>query len=474
MGLVIKPTTRDAYKLFHEGSLALAEAERNGILCDREYCKMMSANLARQIKHLSGRISNTELGKLWCKRYGMKVNYDSDPQLRKILFDDLSIEATKFTNHKTPSVDAEFLSSLDREDASLLIKYRQSCKLKSTYIDNYLLESEADGYIHPFFHLFERDDNSGSGGARSFRGSSSDPNFQNNPNRKELERRITRRAFLARPGFRIFGRDYGSMEFRISACLHHDPNMIRYIEHGDDPHRDTSAKAFLLDPELCTKKYGDLGKDIRFVGKNSFTFAQMFFQEPENTARGLWKSIFDMNLRVPNDPDKTLISHLKDKKIRNYEAFQDHIVKRAVPWFWKEMFPVYGKWREKWLSDYNKNGYFDMMTGFRVEGVLSKYQLGNYPIQGPAFHCLLWSLTRVNDLWSGRRSQGCRSLIIGQIHDELTTDEPDDEWQKNQKEVPRIMAEDIREEWKWLIIPLEVETEATPVGGNWFEKGPIK
>jgi len=134
------------------------------------------------------------------------------------------------------------------------------------------------------------------------------------------------------------------------------------------------------------------------------------------------------------------------------------------------MFPEYGKWRERWIDQYNKKGYFDMITGFRVEGVISKYQLGNYPIQGPAFHCLLWSLIQVHKLWDSRRTDGFQSLIIGQIHDELTTDEAEDEFNRNQEEIPKIMSEEIRKAWPWIVVPLEVETDATPVGGNWYEK----
>jgi len=459
-------TTKEAYQLFHEGSLALAEAEFNGIRCDQDYCRRMIPNIERQVKSLTSQLDSTEIGKVWKARFGSRMSYSSDTQLRKILIDDLGFKSSKKTSKGNVSVDKEVLESVDRDDIRLLMKKRNLEKMSGTYLKNLLEESLADGYIHPFFHLSEFSD-SKSGGARSFRGSSSDPNFQNQPNRHEDDRKLIRRAFLPRPGYRIVGRDYGAMEFRISACLHHDQNMIRYIENGDDPHRDVAAQCFLLDPELCTKKYGEFGKNVRHVGKNSVTFAQMYFQEPENTAEGIWKAIKDMDLRVPNDPEKKLISHLKDKKIGTFDSFNNHIVSKVIPWFWNEMFPEYGRWRIKWLEDYNKKGYFDMITGFRVEGVISKYQLGNYPIQGPAFHCLLWSMIQVHKLWKEKKAN---SKLIGQIHDELTTDEPGEEFEENQKVIPRIMAEDIRKAWPWIIVPLEVETEATPIDGNWYEK----
>lgn len=470
MAINIRATTKEAYQLFHEGSIALAEAEYNGILCDQSYCRRSILNLDRQIKMLTQNLGETELGKAWKDRYKHELNFDSEHQLRKVLYTDLKVEVKKKTKggksgKKVESVDNESLESTGREDVQMYMKRSGLLKMKNTYLGNILLESKPDGFIHPFFHLSDYDSEK-SGGARSYRGSSSDPNFQNQPNRHEAERKLIRRAFLARPGSRIVGRDYGGMEVKISACNHQDPNMIRYIEHGDDMHRDCASLCFILPKELCTSKYGSHGKNIRFVGKNSFVFAQFYFQEPSNSARNLWSAIKDMNLHHPADPEKTIHQHLEDKKIRNYDAFEKHIIKVAKE-FWEGMFPGYWKWRRKWIDDYHKRGYFDMLTGFRVEGVMSQYQLANYPIQGPAFHCLLWALIQVYRLW---KKEGRKSLIIGQIHDELTTDEVAEEFPRNQEVIPKIMADDIRKAWPWIIVPLEVETDATPVGGTWYEK----
>jgi DNA polymerase-1 len=466
----IRVTTKEAYQLFHEGSIALAEAEYNGILCDKSYCRRTIDNLERQIKTITQKMDDTELGKTWREKYKRETNYDSGPQLRKILYEDLGLESKKKTKggkkgKKVESIDAESLEALGREDLKLYLQRSSLLKMKNTYLGNILQESLPDGWVHPFFHLSDYDEER-SGGARSYRGSSSDPNFQNQPNRHENERRMVRRAFISRPGHRIVGRDYGGMEVKISACNHQDPNMIRYIEHGDDMHRDCASLCFKLPKDLCTSKYGPNGKNIRFVGKNSFVFAQFYFQDPSNSARNLWGAIKDLDLRHPKDEDKTIYQHLADKGIGNYDAFEKHIQKVAKE-FWEGMFPGYWKWRLKWIEDYNKRGYFDMLTGFRVEGVMSQFQLANYPIQGPAFHCLLWAMIQVHRLW---KKEGRKSLIIGQIHDELTTDELAEEFPRNQEIIPRIMAEDIRKEWPWIIVPLEVETDATPVGGSWYEK----
>lgn len=471
MGQVsVYPTTREAYDLFHRGSLALAECEFNGIRTDRNYCERTSKGLDRQVVSLKTKIEDTELGKVWIGRF-KNPNWTSDDQLRKVLHDTMGIEPEGWTTGgkrkvQLPSVTAAVLQGYGVDGIAELLKIRQLDKL-STDLKGLLRESEPDGCIHPFFHL--SDYGNKEGGARSFRGSSSDPNFQNKANRHPFERKTIRRALIPREGFRMVGRDYGGIEVCVSACNHQDPNMIRYIERGDDMHRDVASMCFKLPPEQCTKAFGEWGKQARFAGKNSFTFAQFYFQEPENTTKGLWRSIADLDLRYPADPEKKMLQHLADRRIRTYEAFEAHI-KKVCERFWREMFPGYGKWRDKWIADYQKKGYFDMLTGFRVEGVMSKYQLGNYPIQGPAFHTLLWSLTKTVDLWQKKRSGGFKSLVVGQIHDELVTDEEEREFFTNVDEVQKIMSEDVRKEWSWIIVPLTVETSATPVDGTWFEK----
>jgi hypothetical protein len=38
----------------------------------------------------------------------------------------------------------------------------------------------------------------------------------------------------------------------------------------------------------------------------------------------------------------------------------------------------------------------------------------------------------------------------------------------------RVGTVDIREKYKWLIVPLLIEAEITPIDGSWYEKKPLK
>jgi DNA polymerase I-like protein with 3'-5' exonuclease and polymerase domains len=470
MSIRIYPTTREAYQLFHEGSLALAEAEYNGICVDRAYCESKLKASDRLHKLLTKQISESDLGVVWKKKYNRYTDFGSSSQLEDILFNVLGLASEKKSKSGLhESINATALLSTNLAGAKLLVERKQIEK-NCDYLRNMLVESEHDGKIHPFFNL-TRSDFTDKGGARSYRGSSDSPNFQNFPKRHGSSAKLVRTAITPRIGHRIVGRDYEGVEVCSSVCNHQDPTMLRYLEEGNDMHKDVAAMCFKLPPELCSKAAGKRGKDIRFVGKNSFTFAQFYFQEPENSARGLWRSISDMDLRYPPDEEKTIFQHLADHGISNYNAFENHI-REVCKEFWTSLFPGYGRWRVKHLAEYEKKGYIDYLTGFRVEGVLTKYQLGNYPIQGPAFHILLKALIETLKWWKSKPNW--RSKLIGQIHDELTTDEHDEEFDENEAVISRIMTVDIKKAWDWVITPLRIETSFTGIGGhggNWYTKG---
>ena len=101
---------------------------------------------------------------------------------------------------------------------------------------------------------------------------------------------------------------------------------------------------------------------------------------------------------------------------------------------------------------------------------MSKNEVLNRPIQGPAFHCLLWSLNHMED---HLREGKFESIIIGQIHDEMVLDLVPDEREDVCALLRRVMCEDIREEWKWINVPLEVEMDITGVDESWYYKKDI-
>ena len=127
-------------------------------------------------------------------------------------------------------------------------------------------------------------------------------------------------------------------------------------------------------------------------------------------------------------------------------------------------FPQWAARKEQWWERYEARGWFPLLTGFRCSGLYSRNQLFNYPVQGPAFHCLLWTLIRMVGWLRERRM---RSRVVGQIHDSLIADVHRDELGEYLEKARRVMTVEVREAWPWVVVPLEVEAE---VGDNWWEK----
>jgi len=173
--------------------------------------------------------------------------------------------------------------------------------------------------------------------------------------------------------------------------------------------------------------------------------------------------------------------HLKRQGIRGLGAcdpeeepikgtFEYHI-KKVEEAFWGERFKVYSQWKRDWNDAYIEKGYFDTLTGFRCHTMMDRKQCVNYGIQGSAFHCLLWSLIRVQKLL---RKYKLKSLIIGQIHDSIIMDVLVREMKQVCEIVKQVTMVDLAKHWSWICVPLRIEAEASPAGRSWYEKKEIE
>jgi DNA polymerase-1 len=464
-------TQADAYNLIHEGILALADVEQAGIRVDTEYCRTKRDHLSRKIKRLERKLEDSEFVQSWRKRYGKKFNPYSNDQLGKMLYDVWGIDPPKKTPAGGGATDEEALNQIDLPELQHLLKLRKYNKLRDTYLDNFLSE-QVDGFIHPFFHLHT---------VRTFRGSSSDPNFQNIPKRDKEAMEIARRALLPRQGHQLLEVDFSGIEVGIAACYHHDPTMIEYIEdEANDMHGDLAHQIFMLDwwdgliAEKGLKGVGAF-KFLRDATKNSFTFPQFYGDYWGGNAVS-----FSRWLGLPQNqkwkkgqgiemPDGTyLVDHLIARGVKSFEDFQEHL-KAIEEDFWGRRFAVYGQWREDWFRAYQERGYFDLLTGFRCRGLMTRNDVVNYPVQGAAFHCLLWTLIQINKV---AKEEGWKSRIVNQIHDAVILDVHPDELEHVARTVRRIAEVELPKHWPWIIVPLEVEADLCPVDHSWADQHP--
>ena len=438
---------RQAYKLFHDGVRAFADMEANGIRIDIKHMQKQRNIADAKIKKLEAKIEDSEEGRAWKKLFKnskTKFNIDSNVQLAKLL-GHLGITPPKVTPKGNPSVDKDSLHLIKLPIIKPLMELRKQKKLSNTFLKG-IIEETVDGYLHPSFNLHI---------PLTYRGSSQDPNFQNLPIRDPVMGKIIRMGFIPRDGFMIGGFDYGGIELSMSGCNSKDPLLIKNFFNI---HLEEAANCYAMCESQVTK-------DVRYNGKNGFVFPELYGSWYEQCAMNLWKAIREMKLTTKSGIP--LYQWLKGEDIYNVTDFIDH-VQGVEDRFWKR-YHVHKDWQEGWLHNYSKKGYIEMLTGFKCGGIMTKNQLLNYANQGPAFHCLLWSLIRMNR-WLKKYKM--KSKVIGQIHDDMVMDIYLKEKEDVLHQAKKIMCEDIKKAWRWIITPLVLEAEFSEV--NWYEKEEIK
>lgn len=430
----MKPTTLTAYRLMHEGTLTHARIERNGIRIDVDRLDRTIAETGRRIESLTERLKQDKVWKLWKRRFREGTRLGSRQQLGKLLYGEMGYKPEGTTSTGKTSMNETEMEKVDLPFVRGYLKLEKLKKLKSTYLLGVRREV-VDGLLRPSFNLHL---------ARTYRPSCDSPNFQNIPVRDGKIAKLIRSCFVPREGNVLVEFDYGGHEFKVAACFWRDEAMVEYAsDPAKDIHRDMAAECYLLEPDQVTGQ-------VRFFAKNQFVFPTLYGSYYVNTARNLWNVIGAAELTTKDGQD--LEDYLAMAHGITEDGFEEHV--QAVERRFNERFPQWSERKEKWWSRYQRRGWFPLMTGFRVSGVYSRNQAFNTPVQGPAFHCLLWSMIRL-DRWL--RERGMRSLIIAEIHDSIVMDVRREELDDVVAGAKGIMTEEIRREWPWLIVPLAVD-----------------
>lgn len=442
-----------AYELFHNGALALVDAEVNGIVIDLEYCEKQRIYLEKRVNHLKQRILSYPEVQKWKSITGSAFNLNSAPQLSKLLYNELGLSVSKTTDSGAACVDKTVLEDIDLPFVHDLLQIKKYEKIISTYLRGYLTEAP-DGFLHPFYHLHK---------VISYRGSCSNPNFQNVPKRDSEAQKIVRRALKPRSGMCWFEVDYSGIEVRIAATNHKDPEMIRYLnDPTTDMHRDTCMDLLFMTGDQVTKY-------LRNAAKNGFVFAQFYGDWYKACAENMWNKWFNTPDAVLSDGNTHVKTHLAKQGIKNLKQFTAH-VKEVEDIFWLQRFPVYNQWRDDHVAAYNKRGWFRGHTGFKYTSIMSRNDAVNYGTQGPAFHCLLWAMTQINNRL---KKEKWISFLIGQIHDAIDGNAATNEINDLLPMVKKTMIDDLTQHFEWINVPIDVEFEMAPVGKSWFEVAAI-
>jgi DNA polymerase-1 len=352
---------------------------------------------------------------------GQEFNINSNPQLRDILFNKLGLPVKKKTS-TGPSTDASVLQELADEGhalPSLLMEYRELAKLENTYLDTLpALVNPKTGRLHTSFNQTV---------ASTGRLSSSDPNLQNIPIRRELGKAI-RRGFVPRRGWKLLAADYSQVELRLLAHMSRDPAFVAAFRAGGDIHRQTASVIFGVPLGAVTSEMRSRAKTINF--------ATIYGQGAHSLSR---------QLKVEHAEAKAFIDTYFER-FAGVRSFLDSTVAQAKQRGYVETIFK----RRRYIPELQDRNFNIRAFGERTAQ--------NSPIQGSAADLIKVAMIRIHESLGAAKFA---ATMLLQVHDELVFEVPPEEINELRALVDREMTTAIA-----LDVPLVVDIG---VGDNWLD-----
>lgn len=356
----------------------LADMEYDGIAIDLDWFASLKTRFAAERARVEQAIY---------AEAGHEFNINSNPQLRVVLFEELALPVKKKTA-TGPSTDASVLQELAEEGhvlPTLLMEYREIFKLEGTYID------ALPKLVHPRDHRLHTSYNQTV--AATGRLSSSDPNLQNIPSRRELGREI-RRGFVPREGWRLLSADYSQIELRLLAHLSGDPAFVSAFRAGGDIHKQTAAIIFGVPLEEVTSEMRARAKTINFA-----------------TIYGQGAHALSRQLRISNAEAKAFIETYFER-FAGVKAFLERCVVDARQLGYVETLFK----RRRYVPELKERNFNIRAFGERVAA--------NAPIQGSAADLIKIAMIRVH---AALAAEQLAARMLLQVHDELVFELPPEE-----------------------------------------------
>ena len=416
----LKPVTEEKLKelqmdkLYYEIELplcrVLAEMQDTGFMVDRMALSAFGESLTGSIDALRDEIY---------KQAGGEFNINSPKQLGEVLFERLMLPAGKKT--KTGwSTNADVLEKLRGKHPiiEMILDYRMLTKLKSTYADGLLKLIDPDGRIRTNFQMTV---------TATGRLSSTEPNLQNIPVRKELGAQI-RKMFIASEGKVLVDADYSQIELRLLAHISGDEHMQAAFMSGEDIHRVTASQVFNTPLSEVTSLQRSRAKAVNFgivYGISSWSLAQ------------------DIGV-FPNEAKAYMDAYLE--KYSGVREYMKSIVEKAkADGYVKTLYN-----RRRALPELKSSNFNTRSFGERVAL--------NMPIQGTAADIIKLAMVNV---YNRLKAEGLEAKLILQVHDELICECPEHEAER----VAGLLSEEMSGAAK-LSVPLTVDAK---IGHSWAE-----
>lgn len=388
----------------------LASMEHEGFMVDRKGIADFSKKIGAELKEIQSEIY--ELA-------GEEFNINSPKQLGVILFEKMGLPVRKKTKSGY-STNADVLESLQEESPiiSKILWFRTLSKLYSTYCEGLLKVIGEDGRIHSSFIQTE---------TRTGRISSTEPNLQNIPVRKEIGREM-RRFFTAKDGCMLADADYSQIELRVLAHIADDEVMIDAFNNDVDIHTVTASQVFNMPMQMVTSLMRSRAKAVNFgivYGIGAFSLAKdigVTRKEADDYIKGY--------LRHYSGVDKYMENVVSDAKKNGY-----------VSTLWG---------RRRYLPELTASNAMLRAFGERVAR--------NMPVQGTAADIIKIAMVRV---YNRLKAENMQARLILQVHDELIVEAPDSEIKK----AAQILSEEMENACKMKVrLRADVNT-----GKTWYD-----
>lgn len=356
---------------------------------------------------------------------GTEFNISSPKQLGEVLFEKLQL-STKPVKTKSGqyATGEEILAKLTKTHpiVETIMSYRALQKLRSTYVEALpKLVHPMDKRVHTSYQQTV---------VTTGRLSSIDPNLQNIPIRTEKGRAL-RKAFIPHnKGDFLLSADYSQIELRVMAAYAQDETMIEAFKEDKDIHQITASKLFKIPVEA-------VDPDMRRKAKIA-NFGIIY---------GI--SAFGLSQRI--------------------DSLSRHEAVHLINAYFQE-FPGIKRYMEKTIADAQEKGYVTTLMGRKrflpdihsrnaaARGFAERNAI-NTPIQGSAAEMIKLAMIHIQN-WL--KTNGFRSKMIMQVHDELVFNVPQEELADLQKHIPIFMMQSLPLE----SVPVKVNCG---IGLNWLE-----
>ncbi len=400
--------------LFYNIEMPLCELlfkmEENGFKIDVSELNKLDNQYSKQLDDLTNLIYEMA---------GETFNINSPKQLANILFDKLKLQSY---NNKKQSTSVDYLLEMANQHPiiNLILNYRTISKLYTTYIKAF--ESLIDKNTNKIHTVFNQTLTA------TGRLSSSEPNLQNIPVRKE-EGKVLRKIFI--PSFNhgyIVSADYSQIELRLLAAFSGDEKLIEAFLQNKDIHATTASEIFNVNLNDVTSAMRRDAKAINFgiiYGISDYGLSQNIGSTRKMAAEYI-KTYFNKYPKVKSYMDENVKFCKENGFIKTY----------------------FGRIRN--IPEINATNFMQRTFGERAAM--------NMPLQGSASDIIKLAMIKVDEELTKNKLQ---SKLILQIHDELLIDTKKDELEK-----VKAILKDCMENVVKLSVPLTVEVS---YGENWFE-----